>query len=345
MLKYLKLIFSCLLLANLSLAYAAPALADSTTTPITQGYDYSKAGVSDTIKQFLCTPTEPGQTSTNNTGGTAATTGNTAANDLNECINKLYRFAIAFGSVIAVFFIVIGGYIYMNAGGNQESVDKAKSILESSITGLVILFGIYILLKGLNPQLLRIPSIQPPTVQYAGSQLSYSNFTTNYTPLSGATPTGAGQCSVMSSTGCAADKLSACSYWDSKMASAICNLESGGGNASAESGSDKCSDGNSWSLGLFQINIIVHGGQSYMPAACPKNIIQTNGSGTAQGNCLSTSNGVCVKYDCKVINTAAYQACKQALSDPTVNANIACQLYKQASGWGPWAYSYNKCSK
>lgn len=174
------------MLINIFLAYTAPALAQS-AIPQTgvdasgKGYDYSKAGVSDTIKLFLCAPTEPGTVSTNNTGGTAATTGNTAANDLNECINKLYKFSIAIASVIAVFFIVIGGYIYMNAGGNQESVDKAKNILETSITALVILFGAYILLRGINPDLIKIPAVQPPTVQYAGGPLAYSDFG-GYTP-------------------------------------------------------------------------------------------------------------------------------------------------------------------
>lgn len=56
----------------------------------------------------------------------------------------------------------------MSAEGNQESVDKAKSILVSSITSLVILFVGYILLKAINPDLVQFQNIQPPSVVVGG---------------------------------------------------------------------------------------------------------------------------------------------------------------------------------
>ena len=113
-------------------------------------YDYTQGGknpVSSEIEKYLCAPT------------------NQASNDLYNCINRIYRFAIILASVVAVFFIVIGGYVYMSAEGNQESVDKAKSILVSSITALVILMGGYVLLKALNPDLIKFKQIQPTSVK------------------------------------------------------------------------------------------------------------------------------------------------------------------------------------
>src|ERR1700722_8599038 len=74
------------------------------------------------ITQYLCTPT--------------SSTGNPL--DLYSCINKLYKFAIVISGVVGMFFIVIAGYVYMNAGGNQESVDKAKEMFTSTITAIVI---------------------------------------------------------------------------------------------------------------------------------------------------------------------------------------------------------------
>lgn len=142
--------------------------------------DYSKAGVSDQIRLYLCTPTKagPGQ---NDYKASGAVTGNTieyagannqASGDLYNCINRLYRFAIVIASVIGVFFIVIAGYLYMSSDGNQESVDKAKSILASSITSLVILFGGYVLLKAINPDLIQFRSIQPPSVKLDRATIS-----------------------------------------------------------------------------------------------------------------------------------------------------------------------------
>lgn len=114
-------------------------------------------GVSDQIKQYLCAPTD----ASNDANGT-----NSASSDLYKCINQLYKFAIALGGTIAVFFVVVAGYIYMSADGNQESLDKAKDILTSSITAMVILLGGYLLLKAINPDLIEFKQIQPPSVKF-----------------------------------------------------------------------------------------------------------------------------------------------------------------------------------
>jgi hypothetical protein len=55
----------------------------------------------------------------------------------------------------------------MGAEGNQESVEKAKSILTSTLTSIVILFAGYILLKAINPDLIEFQSIKPPIASVA----------------------------------------------------------------------------------------------------------------------------------------------------------------------------------
>ncbi len=135
----------------------------------TDVYDYRKSGVSAQIEKYLCAPTNQSSSYLSNQytdAGVANTAArNLASNDLYICINRIYRFAIILASVVAVFFIVIGGYVYMSAEGNQESVDKAKSILVSSVTALVILMGGYVLLKALNPDLIKFKQIQPTSVK------------------------------------------------------------------------------------------------------------------------------------------------------------------------------------
>lgn len=155
--KIFQLIILSLLLANLAMAYnLQPAYAQTPAPAHAQKYH----GVQQQITDFLCTPTD------------AAKDPEAAKGDLYNCINKIYRFALVLASVFAVFFIVIGGFIYISAEGNQESVDKAKSILLSSITSLVILFGGYVLLKYLNPDLIKFQPIQPPSV--VGKERAYS---------------------------------------------------------------------------------------------------------------------------------------------------------------------------
>lgn len=138
----------------------------------TSGADYAQSGVGAQIEQFLCAPTKPTpsqQDSATNrvTDVSYQTSGarNQASSDLYNCINRLYSFAILISSVVGVFFIVIAGYLYINAGGNDESISKAKNILVTTITALVILFGGYVLLKAINPDIIQFRSIQPPSVR------------------------------------------------------------------------------------------------------------------------------------------------------------------------------------
>lgn len=129
-------------------------------------YNYKNAGIGNQIKQYLCAPTDASRT-----GGAGAA--NVAQGDLYACINKLYRFAIVIGAAIGVFYLVIAGYMYMGSDGNQESVDKAKDMLASTLTAFVILLAGYILLKAINPDLIQFKQIQP------GSLVDLTKFSTS----------------------------------------------------------------------------------------------------------------------------------------------------------------------
>lgn len=161
---------------------------------------------------------------------------------------------------------------------------------------------------------------------------------------------GGGSCKVITdpTNGCAVSRMQACPAWDAELASQICSLESAGGkNVAVCSGSDVCSDDTSWSCGLFQINMIAHGGKPYMPAACPAGMFWTSGGGI-QGGCLErNSNGICVRYKCGLNpgKEQQYQDCRRALADPDVNIKIACGLYTARGNWRDWRNSYNKCTK
>ncbi len=138
------------------------------------GYDYSTAGISTEIQKYLCTPTPVNVSQTNITNGVLnsqgnfqqqAAYGNANSYDLYNCINKIYQFSIILAGVVGVFFIVIAGYVYMSAEGNDEAVTKAKDILVSTISSMVILMAGFILLKAINPDLIQFRSVQPPSIK------------------------------------------------------------------------------------------------------------------------------------------------------------------------------------
>ena len=53
--------------------------------------------------------------------------------------------AVILSLIGAVFtiFIIYAGYLWLTAAGNEQKVDKAKSILKQSIIGLVVILGAY----------------------------------------------------------------------------------------------------------------------------------------------------------------------------------------------------------
>ena len=95
-------------------------------------------GVDQSISEYLCTPSEQAD-----------------GRDLERCINKMYRFAIAL-----VFFIVFAGYMYITGG--ETGKGKAKGILQNALIGIGLLVGSYVILSFINPSLVIFKPIQPP---------------------------------------------------------------------------------------------------------------------------------------------------------------------------------------
>ncbi len=72
----------------------------------------------------------------------ASTAGLGEAN-LVDTIAQIIRIALGFLGVISVVIILLGGFKWMTAGGNDDKVKKAKQLLFSGIIGLVIIISAY----------------------------------------------------------------------------------------------------------------------------------------------------------------------------------------------------------
>lgn len=135
--KIYKKVFAVFLLAILSFFYStfifttsSPlAFADSSTpSSNSQSYD------------LICSPNDSTTQSQYN---------------FSTCLNNIYIFSISLGSFVAVLMFVLAGYFYMNG---KES--RAKEYISSTIFGLVLLFGSYIFLNFINPNLTNI-NVEP----------------------------------------------------------------------------------------------------------------------------------------------------------------------------------------
>lgn len=135
------------------------------------------------------------------------------------------------------------------------------------------------------------------------------------------------------STYCSPDKLRAAGCRDGNCSvdklSGILKYESAGClDPGIPSGSDKCSDGYSWSIGIVQINMVAHGKQ--LCGIDPKQIFDIYGDIRDR--------------QCKVKDLSAYNKCKDILSNPTVNLAYGCKLFNDnPSCYKDWETTRKKC--
>lgn len=61
--------------------------------------------------------------------------------DLRETIGDLIQVALSLLGVVAVVIILIGGFKWMTAGGNEEKVTEARKLIFSGIIGLAVILS------------------------------------------------------------------------------------------------------------------------------------------------------------------------------------------------------------
>jgi uncharacterized membrane protein len=59
--------------------------------------------------------------------------------------------------VIAILFIIVGGFQYMLAGANEDLAKRGKNTLVNAIIGLIIIILSYVIITVITNTLLKIP--------------------------------------------------------------------------------------------------------------------------------------------------------------------------------------------
>lgn len=118
---------------------------------------------------------------------------------LADYIQALYQYGIGIIGIIAVITLMIGGIIWLTAGGNEQRVGDAKKWISGSLIGVLIAFSSYMILNFVNPALtalsplkisyinnIELPDItleevvkndvSPGTIQSKGQECYFSNF-------------------------------------------------------------------------------------------------------------------------------------------------------------------------
>ena len=83
-----------------------------------------------------------------------ATTGvNLGSQDLVTTITQIINLALSLLGIIAVIIILIGGFKWMTAGGNEDKVGEARKMIFAGIIGLAIILSAWAIAKFVITQL------------------------------------------------------------------------------------------------------------------------------------------------------------------------------------------------
>lgn len=84
---------------------------------------------------------------------------------LGQYIAALQSYAVGIIGIVAVIVLMLGGVVWLTAGGNQSRIEEAKKMIGGSIAGIFIAFGGYLILYVINPELTVMKSLQVLTIQ------------------------------------------------------------------------------------------------------------------------------------------------------------------------------------
>ena len=82
-----------------------------------------------------------------------------------QYIIAIYKYALVIGSIMAVVGLMSGGIMYMMGGMNANMINKSKSLIFGSISGIVILISSSLILNLVNPNLTELPTIGVATIE------------------------------------------------------------------------------------------------------------------------------------------------------------------------------------
>lgn len=70
-----------------------------------------------------------------------------AGTNVNQLIRTIINWALGITFAIAVLFMIIGGFWYITAGGNEEQADKGKKTIINAIIGVIVIILSYVIVN------------------------------------------------------------------------------------------------------------------------------------------------------------------------------------------------------
>lgn len=90
---------------------------------------------------------------------------------LAEYIIAILKYAIGIIGIISAIVLMLGGVKWLTAAGNSSAVSESKTMIVSSLTGLILTIGSFLLLSTINPNLTTLKITPVKRIQYIGLEM------------------------------------------------------------------------------------------------------------------------------------------------------------------------------
>ncbi|MBU1130882.1 hypothetical protein KJ840_02005 [Patescibacteria group bacterium] len=81
---------------------------------------------------------------------------NLGSRDVRAMVSDIINVLLGFLGIIAVVIILLGGFKWMTAGGNEDKVGEAKKLIGAGIIGLIIILAAYAIATFIVTQLAEV---------------------------------------------------------------------------------------------------------------------------------------------------------------------------------------------
>ena len=76
--------------------------------------------------------------------------------NLSDMLSMAFTMALSIGAILAVLRLAYAGYLYMGQADMWSTKGYAKEVFRNSIIGLLLLFGVWLILNQINPDILQL---------------------------------------------------------------------------------------------------------------------------------------------------------------------------------------------
>jgi hypothetical protein len=82
--------------------------------------------------------------------------GKVSVDNLGDYLTNIYNYLIYLSGIFAVIMIIIAGFQWVMAGGNESKISGAKERIKNAIIGLILVSSCYLILNIINPDLTKV---------------------------------------------------------------------------------------------------------------------------------------------------------------------------------------------